>query len=224
MRRQLLPALRMLLVLTVLGGLAYPLVMTGFAQVVFPDQANGSLVKVGGKVVGSRLMAQEFTGPEWFHSRPSAAGAGASGSMVATTDDDGNEILGADGQAIMIPADIADAANNASGFSSLGPTNPDLIEAVTERAAAYRAENGLAEGTEVPVDAVTTSGSGVDPHISVANARIQAVRVAKTRGISEAEVLTLVDTNTAGRSLGFLGEPGVNVLMLNVAVDAAARP
>ncbi|CAN5697986.1 K(+)-transporting ATPase subunit C [soil metagenome] len=222
MRRQLAPALRMLLVMTVLCGLAYPLALTGFAQVAFGAKADGSLVKVDGQVVGSSLLGQEFTGAEWFHSRPSSAGAGASGSMVPVTDADGKAVLDADGQPEVEPADVADTANDASGSSNLGPTNPDLIAAVTERAKAYREENGLAAGTPVPVDAVTGSGSGVDPQISVANARLQAPRVAAERGLSEAEVLALVEEHTQGRSLGFLGEEGVNVLELNLAVQAAA--
>lgn len=222
MRRQLLPALRMLLVLTVVCGIIYPLTMTAISQLAFRDQADGSLVEVDGEAVGSELLGQEFTGPEWFHSRPSAAGAGASGSMVAETDEDGNEVLGADGRPVVAPADVDDVANDASGPSNLGPTNPDLLAAVAERADAYRAENGLPADAEVPVDAVTASGSGVDPHISVANARLQAPRVAEARGLDLSEVLELVDAHTDGRSLGFLGEPGVNVLALNLAVDASA--
>lgn len=222
MRRQLVPALRMVLVLTVLLGLAYPLALTGFAQVAFGSKADGSFVKVDGKVVGSSLLGQEFTGPEWFHTRPSSAGAGAAGALVAVTDDDGNEVLDAAGDPSMVPADVSDRSVDASGSSNLGPTNPELIDAVTERAAAYREENGLSADVEVPVDAVTGSGSGVDPHISVANARLQAPRVARERGLTEAQVLDLVDRHTQGRSLGFLGEPGVNVLGLNLDVAAVA--
>lgn len=223
MRRQLVPALRMILVLTVLLGLAYPLALTGFAQVAFGSKADGSLVKVDGRVVGSSLLGQEFTGPEWFHTRPSSAGAGAAGALVAETDADGSEVVDADGEVSMVPADVRDLAVVASGSSNLGPTNPDLIAAVTERADAYRDENGLAADAEVPVDAVTSSGSGVDPHISVANARLQAPRVARERGLTEAQVLDLVDEHTAGRSLGFLGEPGVNVLTLNADVATSSR-
>ena len=223
MRRQLVPALRMVLVLTVLLGLAYPLALTGFAQVAFGSKADGSLVRVDGKVVGSSLLGQEFTGPEWFHTRPSSAGAGAAGALVPETDADGDEVLDADGDPTMVPADVSDLSVVASGSSNLGPTNPDLIDAVTERAAAYREENDLAADAHVPVDAVTGSGSGVDPHISVANARLQAPRVARERGLTEARVLDLVDRHTEGRSLGFLGEPGVNVLELNLDVAAASR-
>lgn len=222
MRRQLVPALRMLLVTTVVLGLAYPLAMTALSQVAFRDQADGSLVAVDGEVVGSRLLGQEFTSPGWFHSRPSASGAGASGSMVAETDAEGNEVLGPDGEPVLAPADVDDLANDASGPSNLGPTNPDLLAAVTERADAYRAENGLPAEAQVPIDAVTTSGSGVDPHISVANARLQAPRVAEERDLPVEEVLELVEDQTDGRSLGVLGEPGVNVLDLNLALDAQA--
>ncbi|QXC59793.1 K(+)-transporting ATPase subunit C [Aquihabitans sp. G128] len=220
--RQLLPALRMLLVLTVLCGVAYPLALTGLAQLGFGAKADGSLVRVDGRVVGSSLLGQEFTGAEWFHSRPSSAGAGASGSMVPVLDADGKAVLDADGQPKVEPADVADVANDASGSSNLGPTNPDLIAAVEERATAYRAENDLPKGTAVPVDAVTGSGSGVDPQISVANARLQAPRVARERGLPVAEVLALVRAHTQGRTLGFLGEPGVNVLTLNLSVAEAA--
>jgi len=188
MRRQLLPALVAFLALTALTGIAYPLVVTGVAQVAFPGRADGSLVKRDGVVVGSRLIGQAFAGPEYFHPRPSAAG-------------DGYDAM-------------------ASSASNLGPTNEDLLSSISERIAAYREENGLDSGDEVPVDAVTASGSGLDPHISPPNARLQVARVAEERGISLDEVLELVDDHTDGRSLGFLGEPGVNVLELNLAVDA----
>ncbi len=207
MRRQLIPAVRMLLILTVLTGLAYPLAMTGLAQVAFKDKANGSLVTVDGKPVGSSLLGQEFVGAKWFHTRPSSAGAGASGSLV-------------EGAA----ADVGDLANNASGSSNLGPTNRALLDAVADRADAYRSENGLAPDVLVPVDAVTGSGSGVDPHISVANARLQAKRVAAERDLPLATVLRLVRGSTDSRSLAVLGEPGVNVLRLNLAVSAATAP
>ena len=203
MRRQLVPALRMLAALTVLCGLAYPLAMTGIAQVLFKDKADGSLVTVDGKPRGSSLLGQEFTDPGYFHGRPSSAGAGASGSMV-------------DGK----PADVTDLSNDNSGSSNLGPTNADLLSAVADRVTAYRKENGLAPTTPVPVDAVTGSGSGVDPGISIANARLQAPRVAAARKLPLATVLRLVKAHTEGRSLGFLGEPAVNVLMLNIALDA----
>jgi K+-transporting ATPase ATPase C chain len=189
MRRQLLPALVMLLVFTVLTGVVYPLVVTGIGQVLFHDQANGSIVEQDGQPVGSALIGQPFTGLEYFHPRPSAAGEGYDGS--------------------------------ASSGSNLGPTNPDLLADVEERAAAYRQLNGLAPDTPVPVDAVTGSSSGLDPHISVANARLQATRVATARGVLAEQVLALVEEHTDGRDLGVLGEPGVNVLELNLALDQA---
>jgi potassium-transporting ATPase KdpC subunit len=187
-RRQLVPAVVAFLVLTVLTGVAYPLAVTGVAQVAFPGRADGSLVERDGIVVGSRLIGQSFAAPQYFHPRPSAAG-------------DGYDAM-------------------SSSASNLGPTNEDLLSAVQERVAAYRAENGLTPSDEVPVDAVTASGSGLDPHISKANALLQAQRVARERGIPLDEVLSLVDEHTDGRSLGFLGEPGVNVLELNLALDA----
>jgi K+-transporting ATPase ATPase C chain len=202
MRRQLLPAVRMVAALTVLCGLLYPLAMTGVAQALFRDKANGSLVERDGEVVGSSLVGQAFAAPEHFHTRPSAGGPLASGSLV-------------DGE----PADPADLSLAASGASNQGPTNPALLAAIEQRTAAYRATNGLAEDVPVPIDAVTASASGVDPHISVANARLQAQRVADARGLPVDEVLALVADHTAGRSLGFLGEEGVNVLELNLALD-----
>ncbi|MFN8017342.1 MAG: K(+)-transporting ATPase subunit C [Acidimicrobiales bacterium] len=188
MRRQLLPALRVLLVLTMLCGIAYPLVVTGIAQVAFRSKANGSIVTdANGQEVGSSLIGQAFTGPQWFHPRPSAAGDGYD--------------------------------PTASSSSNLGPTNPQLLDAVEGRVASYREENGLASTALVPVDAVTASGSGLDPHISEANARIQARRVAAARHLSVHDVLDLVDQHTDGRSLGLFGEPGVNVLELNLALE-----
>ncbi len=191
MRRQLLPALGMLVVFTVLTGLVYPLAVTGVAQVAFRDRANGSLVRRGGTIVGSRLIGQTFTKPGYFHPRPSAAGTGY------------------------------DAAS--SSGSNDGPTNPVFLREVHQRVVAYRKENHLAAGAPVPVDAVTASASGLDPDISIANARIQARRVAGARGLPLAKVLDLVDANTDGRGLGFLGEPGVNVLELNLALDRTSN-
>jgi potassium-transporting ATPase KdpC subunit len=204
---QLSVALRALLVLTVLTGVAYPLAVLGVAQVAFRDKADGSLVERDGRVVGSSLLGQAFTGPGYFHTRPSAAGAAASGALV-------------DGR----PADPHDLSLVASGSSNLGPTNEDLLATVGQRVDAYRVENGLPPGTPVPVDAVTSSGSGLDPHISVANAGLQAPRVAEARGLPLPAVLELVRLHTSGRSLGFLGEKGVNVLALNLALDTAGRP
>jgi K+-transporting ATPase ATPase C chain len=191
MRRQLLPALRIVLVFTVLLGLAYPLVVTGVAQGLWSDKADGSLVKVDGKVVGSSLLGQTFTKAKYFHPRPSAAG-------------DGYDAL-------------------ASSASNLGPTNPTLIDNVKKAAAAYRKENGLPAGFSVPIDAVTSSGSGLDPGISVANAGLQAARVADARGLTKAQVAKAIADNTHDRQLGVLGEKYVNVLELNLALDRLAR-
>lgn len=188
--RQLRPALVSLAVFTVLLGVVYPLLATLIGQVAFGDKADGSLIRRDGVVVGSELIGQSFTSPQYFHSRPSAAGAGYDGA--------------------------------ASSGSNLGPLNPDFLAAVDERVAAYREENGLSDDVAVPVDAVTASGSGLDPHISVANARLQAARVARERGLAVDEVLSLVDEHTDGRVFGVLGEPGVNVLMLNIALDDLA--
>ena len=187
MRRQLVPALVILPVMTVLTGLVYPLVVTGVAQIAFGDQADGSLLWRGGRPVGSRLIGQSFTAARYFRPRPSAAG------------------------------EAYDAM--ASGASNLGPMNPVLIAAAKERMAEYRRQNHLAAGQEVPVDAVTGSASGLDPQISPANARLQAPRVAAARGVALAVVLRILATYTDDRSLGFLGEPGVNVLQVNLALD-----
>ena len=180
-----------LVVATLVLGLAFPVIVTGFAQVAFADKADGSLVKVDGKVVGSRLAAQAFTKPQYFHPRPSATSP----------------------------------AYNAGGttFANLGPTNADLLKNVrTASAAILKLEAPYNPGMtvhEIPVDAVTTSGSGIDPDISPAYAALQSRRVAAVRRLPLATVQKLVDDNTDGRSLGFLGEPGVNVLELNLALD-----
>ena len=187
LRRQLAPAVVAFLAFTLVTGFAYPLVVTGVAQVVFPRRADGSLVERRGQIVGSRLIGQAFAGDRYFHPRPSAAG-------------DGYDAM-------------------ASSASNLGPTNPALLRAVRQRVREYRRENGLAPGQVVPVDAVTASASGLDPDISVANARLQAARVARARGLPVAEVQSLISRHTSGRSLGFLGEPVVNVLELNLALD-----
>lgn len=186
--RQLLPAVAALAVFTMLLGLAYPLLITGIAQLAFADRADGSLVERDGRVVGSELIGQPFVSPEYFHPRPSAAGAGYDGA--------------------------------ASSGSNLGPLNPDLLDAVAQRVRDYRAENGLAGEVPVPVDAVTASGSGLDPGISVANARLQAPRVAAARGVDVADVLDAVEAATDHPALGVLGESAVDVLTLNLALDA----
>jgi K+-transporting ATPase ATPase C chain len=187
MRAQLLAAVKILLVFTVVVGLAYPLVVTGVAQVAFADKADGSFVERNGKVVGSSLIGQEFDGDRWFHGRPSASRYDAI----------------------------------ASGGTNLGPTNPELIKLVRERVREYRRVNGLPEATPVPVDAVTASASGLDPHISEANAMFQARRVAQARGLRLEKVRALIGQHTDEPLLGFLGEPGVNVLQLNLALERA---
>jgi len=217
MRAQLVAAVRAVAVFTVLLGLAYPLAVTLISQAAFRDEADGSLVRRDGVVVGSELLGQTFTSPAYFHGRPSAAGAGASGSGIEVLDDSGEPT------GDRVPASADDLSSAASGASHLGPTNEDFLATVDERIAAYRAENGLDDGDLVPVDAVTASGSGVDPQISVANARLQAARVADARGISSDDVLALIDEYTTGRALGVLGEEGVDVLDLNLALDAAGR-
>ena len=192
MLKELKPALLVLALMTVLTGVIYPLVVTGIAHGVFPDQANGSLIKQDGKVVGSELIGQPFTDPKYFWSRPSATGP------------------------------ISDNAGASSG-SNLGPTNPALEEAVKARIVALKASDPT-NAAPIPVDLVTASGSGLDPHISPAAALWQAPRVARLRGLSEAEVTRLVDAHTEGRQLGLLGEPRVNVLALNLALDRRATP
>ncbi len=182
-----LAALATLALLIILCGL-YPVVVWGIAQVAFPGQANGSLVKVKGQVVGSGLLGQNFSGPQYFHPRPSAAGD-----------------TGFDGAS--------------SGGSNLGPLSRKLSDQVKERVEKYRTENELPAGTLVPADAVTASGSGLDPHISPQNAALQAVRVAQARKLSANQVKSIMAQYTEGPDLGFLGEPGVNVLRLNLALD-----
>jgi K+-transporting ATPase ATPase C chain len=212
MRRQLLPALVSMVVFTILLGLVYPLVVTGIAQVGFADRANGSEVTLHGRVVGSSLVGQTFTEAKYFHGRPSAAGAAASGSD-ATAPNNAKK---------SVPNDPKDLSQDISAGSNWGPTNPDLLAAVEQRVRDYRRENGLSSTTRVPVDAVTASGSGLDPQISVANARLQAARVARARHLPLAEVRRLIDEHTSGRVLGFMGEAGVDVLDLNIALDRAS--
>jgi potassium-transporting ATPase KdpC subunit len=183
----MLPAFRITLVLTVLTGLVYPAVVTGVAQVLFPSQAHGSLVTAGGKIVGSSLIGQSFSKPEYLHPRPSAAGE-----------------KGYDA--------------SASAGSNLGATNQKLIDRVKAAAEQYRKENPGYTGP-IPADALTTSGSGLDPHISPANADIQAARVAQARHLDVSRVRELIARGTERPWLGFIGEPRVNVLMVNLALD-----
>jgi K+-transporting ATPase ATPase C chain len=166
----------------------YPLVVWMISQGLFPHEADGSLVQRGGTVVGSELIAQNFSSPKYFHPRPSAAGEAG-----------------------------YDAAN--SSGTNLGPLSKRLADAVQERVAAYRAENGLAPDARVPADAVTSSSSGLDPHISLKNAFLQAPRVAQIRGLGSAALEKIIRANTEGRDIGVFGEPRVNVLKLNLALD-----
>jgi len=189
--RGLLIAIRMTVVLTVLLGLIYPLALTGVARVFFPWQSAGSLVSQRGQVIGSAIIGQNFSAPQYFHSRPSAAG------------DKGYDASG-------------------SGGSNLGPTNKTLIETVRKRLKDELETDPGVAANQVPVDLVTSSGSGLDPEISPAAAELQIPRVAKARGLSQDTVAQLVRQNTRGRWLGLLGEPGVNVLTLNLALDDAA--
>jgi potassium-transporting ATPase KdpC subunit len=184
--KNLLTAILMTIVTTVLFGLIYPLAITGVAQLAFPDQANGQLIRrADGTLIGSRLIGQPFTGPGYFHPRPSAAG----------------------------PAGY-DAG--ASSGSNLGPTNKDLIKRIRNDVEKLQAEN---PDKPVPIDLVTTSASGLDPHISPAAAEFQVLRVARERTMAEAEIRLLIAKHTSGRTFGLLGEPRVNVLMLNLELD-----
>jgi potassium-transporting ATPase KdpC subunit len=186
MKKNILIAIWMTLATTVLLGIVYPIVVTGLAQILFPRQANGELIRANGKIVGSRLIGQPFTSRGYFYSRPSAAGA-------------------------------AGYDPTASGGSNLGPTNKSLLDRVSAQVNTLQPEN---PGTPIPADLVTTSGSGLDPDISPAAAEFQVPRVAHERGISEDEVRALVKKHTQGRQLGFLGEPRVNVLELNLDLNA----
>jgi potassium-transporting ATPase KdpC subunit len=184
MKKNLITAVRMTIAMTVLLGIIYPLVVTGIAQLVFPRRANGQLIQSAGKLVGSSIIGQGFSGSAYFHSRPSAAGNGY------------------------------DAAN--SNGSQLGPTNQKLIDRVKADVSTAQADN---PGTAVPIDLVTASGSGIDPHITPASAEFQLSRVAKERGTTVDRIAVLVAKHTEGRQLGILGEPRVDVLELNLDLD-----
>jgi potassium-transporting ATPase KdpC subunit len=190
------PAIVMIIAMTVITGLIYPLLMTGIAQAVFPYQANGSLIEKDGKVIGSALIGQNFTSDKYFHGRPSA-----------TTDTDPNDATKT------VPAPY-NAANSAG--SNLGPTSKALVDRLKDDAAKLAEEN---PNTPVPVDLVTTSASGLDPDITPAGALFQIPRVAKARGLPEDRVRQLVEAQTSSRLLGIIGEPHVNVLKLNLALD-----
>jgi len=239
MFKELKPAFMMMVVMTVLTGLVYPAVITVIAQVIFPDQANGSLIVSNGQVIGSRLLGQNFTKPEYFQPRPSSAGGGydptaSAGSNLGPTsaklingttkkDEKGNEVadfLGIKARIVHycldneIPYDSSvplDSFKDAQGsvddaklINAFGDAKTPLV---------------FTPKTPIPADAVTASASGLDPHISPANAQAQAVRVAKARAVPVDQVQRLIAQHTEGRSLGFLGEPGVNVLMINLALD-----
>ena len=191
LRKQVRPAILMTLVLCVITGAIYPSVITALAQLLFPRQANGSLVTVNSRVVGSSLIGQPFTKPEYFHSRPSAAGSGY------------------------------DAT--ASSGTNKGPTDRKLADTLIAQAVDSAIKNDGAAKGHIPSDMVTSSGSGLDPDISPANAYLQVARVARARGVDSAHVRALVDAHVQGRQLGFFGEPRVNVLLLNLALDSAFK-
>jgi len=189
MWRQIVNSFRMLLVLTVITGLVYPLTMVGVAKTIFPSQAKGSLIESQGQVVGSKLIGQNFTQPGYFHGRPSSAGK------------DGYDAAGSSG-------------------SNLGPTNKKLMDTVADNVNKARQENSLDDNAAIPADLVTASASGLDPDISPEAAYLQVERVAEARGLAATEVYNLVDKNISSRQLALFGEPRVNVLALNMALDS----
>jgi len=200
MWKEVRPAIVLLLALTVITGLIYPLAMTGVAQVLFPRQANGSLLEQDGKVVGSALIGQLFSGAGYFHGRPSATNTPDPNDASKTVD---------------LPYNAAN-----SGGSNLGPTNKALIDRVKADVGKLKEENSNAP---VPIDLVTTTGSGLDPHITPEAAQFQVPRIAKARNLPEDRLRQLVDEHIEGRTLGLLGEPRVNVLALNMALDRIAH-
>jgi K+-transporting ATPase ATPase C chain len=228
MRRQLIASIIIMVLFTVLLGLAYPLVVTGVAQVAFKHKADGSLVKQNGKTVGSSMLAQAFTNAKgdpikkYFQPRPSAASYDPTYSTGSNYGPLNPKLI-----AKCLPVQKTDKAGNPVVDKKDNPvyeTNPDGSKVcdpntVPQRAKAYRQLNGLSRTTKIPVDAVTASGSGLDPDISIANARLQATRVAAARGLSKTKVLQMVDQHIDGRPLGILGEKTVNVLDLNLALD-----
>ena len=197
MLKQIRPAIVMIVAMTIITGLLYPLGMTGIAQLVFPHQANGSLIEKDGKVIGAALIGQNFTDDKYFHGRPSA-----------TTEPDPKDAT----KTVPVPY----AADNSSG-SNAGPTSKALLDRVKDDTAKLQAEN---PATPVPVDLVTTSASGLDPDVTPAGALFQVPRIAKARCLPQDRVRQLVEANTEGRFLGVIGEPRVNVLKLNLALDA----
>ncbi len=206
MLQQLRPAIMSVLAFTIITGGVFPLVVWGVGQLAFKKQADGSLVRNGDKVIGSELIGQVFTKPEYFHPRPSAAGGGYDAGASSGTN------LGPTSDKLI---------NGVSKTTDDGKPDPGNYDGIKQLAAAYRAENELAANAPVPADAVTRSASGLDPHISPENAAIQTARVAKARNLSPDAVRRIVEGNTRGRDLGILGEPVVNVFAVNRALDAA---
>lgn len=206
-KQQIIPSIVMTVVMTIFAGLIFPVLVWGLGQLLFSDTANGSLIQNGEKIVGSRIIGQAFSSPKYFHGRPSAAGAGYDPLSSGGTN------LGPTSKKLI------------SGIDD-DPATPDADESypgVEDLARVYRETNGLAADALVPVDAVTRSGSGLDPHISIRNAQIQSVRVAKVRGLREQEVFDLIERLREPRFLGIFGEPRVNVLMLNLALDEKGK-